>query len=45
MNMQQVQILGLGHGTHFGRQGQGVGLMLEEWIRHHFDFVKMDAFI
>jgi hypothetical protein len=41
--VEQVEVFGLGHVRHLRRQGQRVGLVLEERVRHHLDFVEPDA--
>src|SRR6266496_1737079 len=40
MNVEQIQVLSLGHSRHLGRQGKCVWLMLKQRIRHHLNFMK-----
>ena len=43
VNVQQVQVLSRRHVVHHGRQGQGVGRMIEQRVAHDLHFVEMDA--
>src|SRR6266511_5906636 len=43
--VKQIQILGFRDLRHFGRERQGIRLMLEQRIRHHLDFMEAHALV
>src|ERR1044072_5697295 len=45
MDVQQIEFLFLSDSRHFCRERECVRLMLKQWIRHHFDFVKAHTLV